>query len=303
MKILVTGGAGFIGSHIVDAYIVAGHKVAVIDNFSTGKKENLNPREKFYEADIRDARKIFKIFRAEKPEIVNHHAALASVTESAKDPSATNDVNVKGTVNLLEASSQNSVRKFIFASTGGALYGEYKNHNFTETYSVKPISPYGLSKLEAEKEIMALAGKFNFPYIIFRYANVFGPRQNPHGEAGIVAIFCNLISQNKQPTMYSADTTRDYLYVADIVTANIIALTKGDNEIYNLGTGKQITNQEIFNAIARVFNYSGKPKLEPLRGGELHHTALDAAKAKRELNWQAVISLAAGIKKIKEWQN
>ena len=298
MKILVTGGAGFIGSHIVDAYINLGHKVVVIDNLSTGFRKNLNPKAKFYKVDIGDLPKIEKIFQKEKPQIVNHHAAIAEVVKSLRDPLPTLNVNVIGTINLLLAAGKIRVKKFIFSSTGGAIYGQPDKIPADENTPAIPLSPYGLSKLLGEECIKFYAKHYGFDYLIFRYPNVYGPRQNPKGEAGVVAIFSGLMRKGKQPTIFGdGSKTRDYVHIDDIVRANIIGLHKGKNEIFNLGWAKKISDQKIFDTIAKNLNFKKPPIYAPFRHGEVYQIALSAKKARKNLGWQPQISLEEGIKK------
>ncbi len=303
MKILITGGAGFIGSHVVDAYIAAGHQVAVIDNLSTGKQTNLNPKATFYQADIRDKNSVTGIITKERPDVINHHAAQAAVTVSGASPAETYDINVMGTLNLLLASS--GIRKFIFISTGGAMYGDLTEGQsaFTEGEAPKPFSAYGLSKLIGEQLVAFYAKQMNFPFTILRLANAYGPRQNPKGEAGICAIFSLLLAEGKQPTIYNKDATRDYVFVSDISQANLSALTQGNGATLNIGTGVQTTNQRVFETIASQYHYTGSPRYEPGRPGEVHRTALDASLAKTTLNWQPTIELQTGIKLIHDSKN
>ena len=298
MKILVTGGVGFIGSHIVDAYINLGYKVVVIDNLSTGFRKNLNPKAKFYKADIGDLLKIEKIFQKEKPQIVNHHAAIAEVVKSLRDPLPTLNVNVIGTINLLLAAGKIRVKKFIFSSTGGAIYGQPDKIPADENTPAIPLSPYGLSKLLGEECIKFYAKHYGFDYLIFRYPNVYGPRQNPKGEAGVVAIFSGLMRKGKQPTIFGdGSKTRDYVHIDDIVRANIIGLHKGKNEILNLGWAKKISDQKIFDTIAKNLNFKKPPIYAPFRKGEVYQIALSANKAKKILNWQPQIKLKEGVRK------
>jgi len=298
MKILVTGGVGFIGSHIVDAYINLGYKVVVIDNLSTGFRKNLNPKAKFYKVDIGDLPKIEKIFQKEKPQIVNHHAAIAEVVKSLRDPLPTLNVNVIGTINLLLVAGKIRVKKFIFSSTGGAIYGQPDKIPADENTPAIPLSPYGLSKLLGEECIKFYAKHYGFDYLIFRYPNVYGPRQNPKGEAGVVAIFSGLMRKGKQPTIFGdGSKTRDYVHIDDIVRANIIGLHKGKNEILNLGWAKKISDQKIFDTIAKNLNFKKPPIYAPFRHGEVYQIALSAKKARKNLGWQPQISLEEGIKK------
>ncbi len=301
MKIVVTGGAGFIASHVVDAYVNAGHTVVVIDNLATGFRKNLNPKAKFYEADIRDAKKIEAIFKKEKPQIVNHHAAIAEVVKSLRDPMPTFDVNITGTVNLLLSSGMYGVKKFIFSSTGGAIYGEPKKIPADESTEPVPLSPYGLSKHVGELMIKFYAKTYGFDYLIFRYPNVYGPRQNPKGEAGVVAIFGGLMKAGIRPTIFGDGTkTRDYTFVADIARANMLVLKKGKNEIINLGWGKKISDRMIFDTIANDTHFKEKPIFAPYRKGEVYQIAITNAKAKKILGWQPKVEFEKGIQKTLE---
>lgn len=297
-KILVTGGAGFIGSHIVDRYISIGHKVVVIDNLSTGFKKNINKKAKFYNIDINDIKAVKKIIQKEKPEIINHHAAIAEVVKSLKNPIPTYKSNILGTINLLLAGGQIGIKKFIFPSTGGAIYGEPDKIPATEKTPAIPLSPYGFSKFIGEECVKFYARIGGFDYLIFRYPNIYGPRQNPKGEAGVVAIFTRLMINNKQPTIFGDGAkTRDYIYIDDIVKANAAALQKGDNEIINLGWGEKIPDQMVFDAIANIINFKKKPIYAPCRTGEVYQIALSAEKAEKILNWKPTISFKEGIKK------
>jgi UDP-glucose 4-epimerase len=305
MKIIVTGGAGFIASHIVDEYIAAGHRVVIIDNLLKGFSKNLNPKAKFYKADITDLAMIEKIFKAEKPEIVNHHAAIAEVVLSVRDPIPTLTTNVLGTANLLLAFGHHgrgaSRRKFIFSSTGGAMYGDPKKVPVDETAVQDPLSPYGLSKQLAEETIKFYAKQFGFDYYIFRYANVFGPRQNPHGEAGIVAIFGELMKSGKRPTIFGdGKKSRDYVYVGDVASANLAALTKGKNVTTNIGRGVLTTDKEMFDVIAHACNFTEKPIYAPYRPGEIYRISLDASKARKLLGWKPKMTLEEGVRKAVE---
>ena len=301
MKIIVTGGAGFIASHITDAYIKAGNRVVVIDNLSKGLRKNVNRKAKFYKADITDLASMEKIFAKERPEIVNHHAAIAEVERSVRDPIPTLTTNVLGTVNILLAFGHHgrggARRKFIFSSTGGAMYGDPKHVPVDEGAPSDPLSPYGLSKQLAEGAITFYAKQFGFNYFIFRYANVFGPRQNPRGEAGIVAIFGALMKNGQAPTIFGDGTKeRDYVYVGDVAAANLAALRHGRNTIVNIGRGKTIADRRMFEAIAHEVGFKGKPIYAPYRPGEIYRISLDAKKAKRILGWKPKMGLEEGIR-------
>lgn len=299
MKILLTGGAGFIASHVADEYLARGHKVAIVDNLSTGFKKNVPRRAKFYRADIRDLDEVRKIFAKEKPEVVNHHAAIAEVVKSLKNPIPTLETNVLGTANVLIAFGERGrgpSRKFIFSSTGGAIYGQPTRIPADESTPPVPLSPYGLSKHLSEELIKFYSRMYGFPYLIFRYPNVYGPRQNPKGEAGVVAIFGGILKSGGTPTIFGDGTkSRDYTFVGDIVRANALALRRGRNDIINLGWGKKITDNMIFAEVARAVRAEGKPSYAPYRKGEVYQIALDARRAKKVLGWQPEIPLRKGI--------
>ena len=296
MKILVTGGAGFIGSHVVDRYVELGHEVTVIDNLSTGFEKNLNAKAKFFKADIRELEKIYEIVSDFKPDVINHHAALAEVTKSVEDPSDTLAVNVMGTANVLLAGGKASIKHFIFSSTGGAIYGDPVHLPADESCKPAPLSPYGLSKLLGESIIEFYARIYGFTYTIFRYSNVYGPRQSPSGEAGVVAIFTNLIKSGARPTIFGdGSKTRDYVYVGDIVSANELALDTTENNLLNLGWGKEISDQEIFDAIASALNFSEDSIYAPFREGEVSKISLDSTKARKILGWVPKVNITEGI--------
>ncbi|MCL4404048.1 NAD-dependent epimerase/dehydratase family protein [Patescibacteria group bacterium] len=301
-RILVTGGAGFIASHIVDAYVALGHKVIVLDNLSTGSRKNINPRANFYKADINDLPALERIFKKERPTVVNHHAAIAEVAKSLRNPIPTMTVNVLGTANLLLCTGAVNAKRFIFPSSGGTVYGEPAHLPTTEHMSLNPISPYGLSKLFGEQEIEFYSRMHGFTYLIFRYANVYGPRQNPKGEAGIMAIFSGLMKSNQRPTIFGdGSKTRDYLFVQDVVDANVRALTRGRNAIVNLGTGHQISDRAVFNTLAQEWGFTQKPIYTPFRKGEILRSALAHKKANEVLGWFPKFSLEKGIRTTVEW--
>lgn len=302
MKILITGGAGFIASHVADTYIEAGHKVVIVDNLLTGFRKNVNPRAKFYKADIRDREAIDAIFKKEKPEIVNHHAAIAEVIKSLRDPIPTFQTNVLGIANVLLAFGtygKGAHKKFIFSSTGGAMYGDPKKLPASEQESETPLSPYGLSKKLGEEVVRFYARQFGFNYLIFRYANVYGPRQNPKGEAGVTAIFAGLMKADTRPKIFGDGTkARDYVYVDDIAHANLLALRKGNGETLNIGWGALVTDKMIFDALAKEISFVQKPIFAPYRKGELYRISLNAKKAKKILGWEPKIKLGEGIRNV-----
>lgn len=296
MKILVTGGAGFIGSHVVDRYIEEGHKVAVVDNLSTGFERNLNPKATFYKVDICD-RKLGEVFEKEKLDIVNHHAAQMDVRKSTKDPVFDAQVNILGSLNLIASCVNHGVKKLIYASTGGAVYGEPDYRPVDEKHPIRPLSQYGISKHTVEHYLVLYSAHHNLKYTVLRYPNVFGPRQNPWGEAGVVAIFTRQLLEGEQATIFGDGTkTRDYTYISDVVESNILSLKKGDNQILNIGMGKEASDQEIYDGVARVLDSQAKPKYASVRPGEINHICLDAHKAAEELNWAPKVSFEDGLK-------
>lgn len=295
MKILVTGGAGFIGSHVVDRFVAMGHEVVVVDNLSTGQRENLNPAATFYEVDITDRAAVEDVFARERPEVLNHHAAQMDVRRGVEDPVFDATTNIIGSIHLLEAGLRNGLQRVIYASTGGAVYGEPDIIPAPETASIHPISQYGISKHTVEHYLWLYHHNDGLTYVVLRYGNVYGPRQNPHGEAGVTAIFAGMMLRGEQPTIFGCgDKTRDYVYVADVVEANVLALTAGDNDILNIGTGVQTTDQEVFDAIAAATGYNGPPRYAPERKGEIRHTALDPSRARRVLGWEPKVSFREG---------
>lgn len=295
MRILVTGGAGFIGSSIVSRLLDLGHQVAIVDNLSTGRRANLDSRATLHEADIRDADALGQVFAAFRPEVVDHHAAQIDVRKAVDDPVYDASVNVLGGINVIRAALQAGVGKFIYASTGGAVYGNPETIPCTEDHRVRPISPYGLTKHTLEHYLELYGIIDGLRYTILRYANVFGPRQDPKGEAGVNAIFTGLMLAGETPTIFGqGDKTRDYVYVGDVVEANVLALDRGEGEIVNIGTGIQTSDQEVFDAIAAAVGFTGKPNYAPERKGEVRHIALDASKAKAVLGWEPRVSFREG---------
>jgi len=295
VKILVTGGAGFIGSHIADELISLGHEVVVIDNLETGNLNNLNPEAKFYLTDIR-AKELEKIFAIEKFDVIYHQAAQMDVRRSVRDPLFDADVNVKGTLNLLQNAVRFGIKRFIFASTGGAIYGEQEVFPCDETHPTKPVSPYGITKLSVEKYLFFYAGEYDLTYTIFRYANVYGPRQNPHGEAGVVAIFAQKLLNREQPVINGDGLqTRDYVFVKDVVKANIAGLTAPANEIFNIGTGVETDVNTIFNLINQAAGSGAEEKHGSAKPGEQKRSVISYEKAKKVLGWEPSLTIKQGI--------
>ena len=297
MKTLVTGGAGFIASHLVDRLIGEGHSVVVVDNLSAGRFENVNKSATFYKIDICNSTALELIFKKERPEVVNHHAAQVNVRKSVDTPMYDANVNILGSLNLCELSRKFQVKKFIYASTGGAVYGEPKSLPVKETCPVEPISQYGVSKHTVEHYLYIFYKLYGLNFTVLRYPNVYGPRQSPHGEAGVIAIFSEQILKNKRPTIFGdGSKTRDYVYVGDIITANMTVLNNsGNGEIYNLGWGKEITDYEVFETVRRAFLSNIKPIFGQKRPGEIEHISLDSSKATKALGWKPKITFEEGV--------
>ncbi len=298
--ILVTGGAGFIGSHVVDTLLEADYSVAVVDDLHTGKRENVNPAARFHLVDIRAAEAVEQVFAAERPAYVVHEAAWADVRGSLADPAGYAGVNVIGTLNLLEAArrprvSGPRVRKIVFASTGGAIYGDPAELPATESCPPAPLDAYGASKLAAEGYFGVYRHNYGLDFCILRYGNVYGPRQDPLGEAGVVAIFTGQMLGNQVPGINGdGRQSRDFVYVGDIARANLLALTAGQG-IYNLGTGTPTDVNCIWVTLAELTGYAGPQQHGPAKAGEVVSTYLDAGRARRELGWTPQVPLAEGL--------
>lgn len=295
-NILVTGGAGFIGSHVVDAYVDAGHDVTVVDNLATGKRENVNPAATFYEVDIRDE-KLAAVFAQERPEVVNHHAAQASVPHSVARPGYDAEINILGSLNLLEQARQHGVQRVIYASTGGAVYGEPQYLPCDEAHPIRPLSPYGASKHAVEHYLQLYQQLYGLGYTILRYANVYGPRQDPHGEAGVVSIFTDRMLAG-EPAVVHGDglQERDFVYVGDCARANLAALEQGQNGIFNIGTGAVTTINDLFDRLAAITGYDCPRQHGPERLGDIYRSFLSAERAARELGWRPVFTLEDGLR-------
>ncbi|MFH1826655.1 MAG: NAD-dependent epimerase/dehydratase family protein [bacterium] len=302
MRILVTGGAGFIGSNVVDAYIEAGHEVAVIDNLTTGKKDNLNPKAKFYQVDLR-AKELAGIVAEFSPDVISHHAAQIDVRKSVSDPIYNADINELGTLNLLEAAVKAKVGKIIFSSTGGALYGEVKaRKGADEKTAIEPISPYAITKRSVELYLYAYSVNHGLNYTVLRYGNVYGPRQDPLGEAGVIAIFCGLMLKGKTPIIYGdGKQLRDYVYVSDVARANLLALSQGDKQTFNVGTGIGISVNDLFRHLKDLLQFKDNAVYESARTGELFRSVLDYSKIKKKLGWQAKLDIKQGLKQTLSW--
>jgi UDP-glucose 4-epimerase len=296
MKILVTGGAGFIASHIVDALVSKNHEVAIIDDMSNGQEENINPKAKFFKVDISNAEDVKKVFDEFAPEVIFHLAAQANVRKSIENPERDREVNVIGTLNLLENAARAKTKHFIFSSTGGAIYGENAPRPTPETEEPKPVSPYGRHKLESEINIARFAKENGFKATILRYANVYGPKQNPRGEAGVIAIFADKMIANEPLSMFgSGDQTRDYVFVKDIVSANLKALESGIEGTFNIGTGKEISLKQIVESLERICGKTVEVEHLPAIEGELMASCLDASLARQTLDWKVEYQIEEGL--------
>ena len=294
-KILVTGGAGFIGSNVADNFVSLGHKIVIVDNLSTGFRENINPRAKFYKVDIR-SKKIEEIFKKEKIEALCHHAAQIDVRKSVEDPIHDARINIEGTLNLLSNCIKYKTKKVIFASTGGALYGEQDYFPADEKHPERPLSPYGIAKLAIEKYLYFYKEVFGLNYISLRYANVYGPRQNPWGEAGVVAIFTQkLLSGEKAIINGDGKQTRDFVYVKDVVKANLLALDYPESDFFNIGTGIENDVSTIFKLLRQKTGSKQKEIHKPGKPGEQRRSVLDCSKAKKLLRWSPKYSLENGL--------
>lgn len=296
MKILVTGGAGFIASQITDAYIENGHQVVILDDLSTGFEKNINPKAKFLKANICD-KSLDKLFEAEKFDVVNHHAAQMDVRRSVKDPEFDATTNILGTINLLQNCVKYGVKKFMFASTGGAVYGEQDYFPADEKHPQQPKSPYGISKLAVEKYLYFYNSEYKLNYSILRYANIYGPRQNPFGEAGVVAIFSTRLLKGEQPIINGhGKQTRDYVFVGDVVKANLLALNDDATDIYNIGTGLETDVNQLFHYINDITKANKEEKHGPAAAGEQLRSVITSEKLFKKFGWRPSTKLEDGLK-------
>lgn len=304
MRVLVTGGAGFIGSHVSDAYLASGHTVGVVDDLSTGNRDNLNPSVRFWQEDIRDPA-LQAIVADFRPEIISHHAAQISVSVSARDPRADAEINILGTLNLLEAAVRHQVQRVVFASTGGAMYGEQEKLPTAESVVPEPVSPYGVAKHTVERYLHAFYHMHGLRSVALRYANVYGPRQNPHGEAGVVAIFCRGLLNGMTLTVYGdGDQTRDYVYVGDVARANLLATAvplDATIPILNVGTGVETSVNDLVRLLGGAAGASLAVRHDAPRRGEQRRSVLDASLAGRVLDWRPLTDVRAGLAQTLAW--
>jgi UDP-glucose 4-epimerase len=297
-KILVTGGAGFIGSHVVDLFVAQGYEVVIVDDLSTGRASNLNPAAKFYQVDIRSPQ-LREVFEAEKPDYVSHHAAQMDVRRSVAQPLFDADINILGSINVIETAKDFNVKRFIYISTGGAVYGEPESLPCDESHPVNPICQYGASKHTVEHYLYMYHVNYGLKYTVLRYPNVFGPRQDPHGEAGVVAIFTGKMLAG-EVVMINGDgnQTRDFVYVGDCAKANHLALTMDHQPgIYNLGWGRPTSINELCSVLVNITGYALPIEYGAAKVGETRHIYLDASKIKNDLGWEPTVTLEQGLEK------
>ena len=297
MKVLVTGGAGFIGSHVVDIYIENGYAVVVVDDLSTGRRSNLNPRAKFYQLDIRSPQ-LNSIFEEEQPDFINHHAAQMDVRRSVTEPLFDADVNILGSINLIECAKRHDVKRLVYISTGGAVYGEPEYLPCDEAHPINPICQYGASKHTVEHYLYMYQQNYGLAYTVLRYPNVYGPRQDPHGEAGVVAIFTRQMLSGEQVVINGdGEQMRDLVNVADCARANLLALSVENNGIFNIGSCVGTTVNQIFTTLKEFTDYSLEPVYGPPKVGETREIYLDASKAGQILNWKPELDLKQGLER------
>lgn len=295
MKVMVTGGAGFIGSHVVDAYLEAGHEVVVVDDLSTGSRANINPAATFYEMDIREPQ-LVDVFEKERPDYVNHLAAQVDVRRSVAEPLFDADVNILGSVNLLECARKYPVKRLVYVSTGGAVYGEPEYLPCDEGHPTRPICQYGASKFIVEQYLYMYQLNHGVNYAVVRYPNVYGPRQDPHGEAGVVAIFAGRMLAGEEVIIHGdGEQQRDFVFVGDCVQANLLITEADKHGTFNIGSGRGTSVNELFGALRDITSYEQLPVHGPPKLGETRHIYLSAEKARTELGWRQTMSLRQGL--------
>jgi len=302
MRILVTGGAGFIGSNVVDGFVADGHEVAVLDDLSTGRREFVHPKARFVHADLTDAAAVEACVSELRPEVVDHHAAQIDVRGSVREPQHDARINILGSIALLEACRRHGVRKVIYASTGGAIYGEGRFLPATEDHPVHPEAPYGASKYTVEHYLYIWKLLHGLDFTVLRYPNVYGPRQNPHGEAGVNAIFIGLMLEGERPRIFGdGEQVRDYLYVSDVVEANRLALDRGSGAVVNLGTGVGTSVNQIFRTLRALLGFEGEAIYDAARPGEVQRIYLDASRAREVLGWEPRVPFVEGLERTVAW--
>ncbi len=301
MKVLVTGGAGFIGSHVCDQFLRAGHEVIALDNLSSGKRENLDPRVRLAVLDIRSP-EAAELIRSERPHAICHLAAQMDVRRSVEDPRFDADANILGMLNLLEAARVSGVKKFIFSSTGGAIYGEQDVFPAPESHATRPVSPYGVSKASGELYLGYYRAQYGLSYVALRYANVYGPRQNPHGEAGVVAIFAQRLVAGSPCTIFGdGGQTRDFVFGPDVARANLLAFEKDYVGAVNIGTGIETDINRLFTLLAEAAGSNIQAQHAPGKPGEQRRSCIDAGLARKVLGWEPTVGLADGLRQTVEF--
>ena len=301
MKVLVTGGAGFIGSHLVDRLIQEGHEVVVVDNLLTGKRRNLNKEARFYKQDIQSSR-LERVFSRERPLLVMHLAAQVDLRRSVEDPIFDAQVNILGTLNLLEQAVKYGTRKVIFSSSGGAIYGEQDVFPAPESHPIRPLSPYGISKLNGEQYLAYYQRVSGIQHVILRYSNVYGPRQDPDGEAGVVAIVTGKMLAGEQPIINgNGRQTRDFVFVDDVVEANLAVMGKEVQGIYNVGTAEETSVNDLFRLLVELTNANCKELHGPAKKGEQARSVVDISRLRQELGWEPKVPLREGLKRTVEF--
>lgn len=297
MKALVTGGAGFIASHVVDIYLESGLEVVIVDDFSRGSSENVNPRARLYDVDIRNYEGMRRVFETERPDYINHHAAQMDLRRGVSEPVFDADVNILGSIHLLNLAVEFKAKRVVYASSGGGVYGEPLVVPIPEGHPINPVTPYGISKHTVEHYLFTYNLLYALQYVVLRYGNVYGPRQSSKGEAGVVAIFCEQMLQNITPKIYGdGKKTRDYIYVTDVARANLQALQYGEQGIFNIAFGKPTTDDEIFVAVRAAVGVAPfEPHHTNKRPGEIDHCYLDIHNAKERLKWEPKVALADGL--------
>jgi len=301
VRVLVTGGAGFIGSHLVDRLVEENYEVSVVDDLSTGKRKRVNPKAHFYKADILST-KLERVFKKERPEIINHHAAQINVRRSVKDPLFDAQVNILGLLNVLQLSVKYGVRRVLFASSGGAVYGEQQTFPATEEHAAHPLNPYGVSKLAGEHFLYYFRQSSGLATASLRYSNVYGPRQDPFGEAGVVAIFTQNLLRGEPPLINGTGRqTRDFIFVDDVVDANMAVLHSGAEGVFNVGTGRETSVNELCTLLKRVIGTDVREQHGPEAAGEISRSCLDASRLRKATDWAPKVPLEEGLRRTAEY--
>jgi len=302
MRVLITGGAGFIGSAVQDIYVQAGHEVAILDNFVAGNPAYVHPQSRVYQADVQDASLVEQILREWQPEVISHHAAQIDVRQSVAQPVADAQINILGSLHLLDAAARLGVKQFIFASSGGACYGELQQIPAPETHPLQPISPYGIAKVTLEHYLRFYYEVHGLCYGILRYANVYGPRQGITGEAGVITAFIRALLRGETPVIYgTGQQTRDYVYVADVAQVNLQVLGRQEPFIFNIGTGQETSVLALYELMQTLIPTKTTPRFLPARLGEISRSALDVTRVREQLGWQARTPLLEGLQATLAW--